>query len=652
MTMQEKDRKIKEYIINISNKLNAQYNNILSNDRIKRAIEMFSNSDKEYEEVIQEISTLVKSSVEEYIKYKKEIEKLESQIITVEKDNPYFGEVYKTYVIEVLEKFEEVQNNSKIVNKKEAFEKDVKDLLGKRNVEMNQLLYQQISDSSRIKYGQSELFLGAESLTYETVANLYSTFINDINIVSNDSEGKMFCTILNNQKIFNDDGSINPNIKYNFSLIEKTYDYAQKHGKQIKFHTFLWHNAVPENLKSEIDNVQEPSKKRNMVIAFLHDYSSKLSEFIKKKGYDLRQLEALNEIANDNLISPEVVSKLKQELITLENEAQYDTVQESINKRKQRISEINSILKDDPLRNSWWREIIGDDYYIEVFKILRSNFPNTELIYNEYNEMLPCKADRIVKIIDSLKMYEQSAEGKKYPNGIFDGIGLQGHVTDMHIDKNTGGKLKITEREILYGLGTIQKSCLSAGKKLYITESDCQNINKNGQSEKNNHVYIETAKKIANGYIVWGNSDRLTWSRMYHPISKENMNGHLINSNGVPKKEWNQLKNCFNSQIKKKVEQPKNQNNSLSAVREQKTISFTKRSESEVQVANQIKQKNMIIKQQKEQQKKLNKPKVKTLTKLNKDGNPSSGYINVIVLALIVSFVAGALSVLIYCIFK
>ena len=72
------------------------------------------------------------------------------------------------------------------------------------------------------------------------------------------------------------------------------------------------------------------------------------------------------------------------------------------NKRNQRISEINNILKNDPLRSSWWRDVIGDDYYIETFKILRDNFPGVELIYNEYNEMLPCKADRISKIIDSL----------------------------------------------------------------------------------------------------------------------------------------------------------------------------------------------------------------------------------------------------------
>ena len=62
----------------------------------------------------------------------------------------------------------------------------------------------------------------------------------------------------------------------------------------------------------------------------------------------------------------------------------------------------------------------------------------------------------------------------------------------------------------------------------------------------------------------------------------------------------------------------------------------------------------MVIKQQKEQQRSLDKPKVKTFTKSSNSGSnlSSSGYANVVTLALIVSFVAGALSMLVYYICK
>ena len=91
-----------------------------------------------------------------------------------------------------------------------------------------------------------------------------------------------------------------------------------------------------------------------MTLSFLRDYSSKLSAFIKEKGYDIRQIEALNEIASDNLISPEIINNLKKELLVLENESQNDTIQETIIKRNKRIIEIKEILKNDSLRSSWW----------------------------------------------------------------------------------------------------------------------------------------------------------------------------------------------------------------------------------------------------------------------------------------------------------
>ena len=81
-----------------------------------------------------------------------------------------------------------------------------------------------------------------------------------------------------------------------------------------------------------------------------------------------------------------------------------------------------------------------------------------------------------------------------------------------------------------------------------------------------------------------------------------------------------------------------------------KQESFAKRSQSEVKIANQIKNKNKIIKCQKEQQKQKNKPKVKTLTQSssNSSSTGSKGFANVITLSLIVSFVCGTLFMIVY----
>jgi hypothetical protein len=82
----------------------------------------------------------------------------------------------------------------------------------------------------------------------------------------------------------------------------------------------------------------------------------------------------------------------------------------------------------------------------------------------------------------------------------------------------------------------------------------------------------------------------------------------------------------------------------------QEAVGFDQRSQNEVAIANQIKEKNMAIKQQKEQQRGLDKPKVKTLTNPSSSvrSSSSSGYVNILTLALIAIFVAVALSLIIY----
>lgn len=47
--MGEKNKKISEYIVNISSRMNEQYNGIMNDEKIQRAIDMFSNSDLPYE---------------------------------------------------------------------------------------------------------------------------------------------------------------------------------------------------------------------------------------------------------------------------------------------------------------------------------------------------------------------------------------------------------------------------------------------------------------------------------------------------------------------------------------------------------------------------------------------------------------------------
>ena len=100
-------------------------------------------------------------------------------------------------------------------------------------------------------------------------------------------------------------------------------------------------------------------------------------------------------------------------------------------------------------------------------------------------------------------------------------------------------------------------------------------------------------------------------------------------------------------------EEFKKQNSSIKAEEttetlRNKTTGFDQRSESEIQIAEQIRIKNRAIAQQKQQQKQLEKPK--TLVKTNENSSlTSKGYINGVILSLIVS---GMLVMIIYFLFK
>lgn len=82
---------------------------------------------------------------------------------------------------------------------------------------------------------------------------------------------------------------------------------------------------------------------------------------------------------------------------------------------------------------------------------------------------------------------------------------------------------------------------------------------------------------------------------------------------------------------------------------DKKDTPFDQRSQGEVQVYQQIKAKNQIIKQQKAHQSQIEKPKTKVLTQPSSNSqNGNKGFANAIMLSLIVSFVCGALFMVVY----
>lgn len=184
------------------------------------------------------------------------------------------------------------------------------------------------------------------------------------------------------------------------------------------------------------------------------------------------------------------------------------------------------------------------------------------------------------------------------------------------------------------------------------------------------HQYSEHQGNVYNGVIpptklnisVIPNASMYIKTNQYSRETKE----HLLNpeSNLAILQNAEENKNRLVSSMASKVEKAKSEimskkketlsfrNETISQPSSpiSKNTNFAKRSENEIQVHQQIKQKNQMIKQQKAQKKQINKPKVKTLTQStqNSSSNGSKGFTNIITLSLIVSFVCGALFMIVY----
>lgn len=79
---------------------------------------------------------------------------------------------------------------------------------------------------------------------------------------------------------------------------------------------------------------------------------------------------------------------------------------------------VNEAFEDDgSLRNTPWRQILGDDYIQEVFAMADRYFPDAKLVYNDFNMYQPGKRDRVLRMLDDF-----DEAGVR-----IDAIGMQAH---------------------------------------------------------------------------------------------------------------------------------------------------------------------------------------------------------------------------------
>ena len=109
-------------------------------------------------------------------------------------------------------------------------------------------------------------------------------------------------------------------------------------------------------------------------------------------------------------------------------------------------------MEDGSMRDSKWKQTIGDDYLWQTFNIANQYAPESvDLYYNDYNEQF--KTETLVNFVNTLV--------DENGNYLIDGVGFQAHLyTSDDLDEYfqtvdalaaTGLKVEITELDVCLG---------------------------------------------------------------------------------------------------------------------------------------------------------------------------------------------------------
>ena len=168
-------------------------------------------------------------------------------------------------------------------------------------------------------------------------------------------------------------GRIHPaSDRYDFREADAIVDFARTHGKQIRGHTLVWHNQVPDWV-------------------FLDDDGCPVS-----RG--------------------ELMERMQSHIYTVMGRYRghidaWDVVNEAIEDRGSSY-----------LRQSKWLQIIGPDYVARAFEFAHAADPEAVLLYNDYNETNSVKRQKMIHLVQELQ--DQGVP--------IHGIGLQAHWSIYH----------------------------------------------------------------------------------------------------------------------------------------------------------------------------------------------------------------------------
>ncbi len=279
---------------------------------------------------------------------------------------------------------------------------------------------------------------------------------------------------------------------YHFEKSDKLVQYAKENNKLVRGHTLVWHTQNPDWL------FEGKMVSRDMLLKRMEDHISVTVDRYKDSIYCW---DVVNEIFPDG---------------------------------------------EGKLRDTRWKEIIGEDYVEKAFCYAHETNPKAKLFLNEYNCEEDIKLDLIIDYICQLKK-------KKIP---IDGVGVQGHYSIVYPDLEKVRKMfyRLAKLDLQIQITELDISMFafedhSCDKKAPSREM----IDAQARYYSKLFSIFREYKDVITGVTLWGAADDFTWLDDFPVIGRKNW-PLLFDEKLQPKKAFYAIADFRESQIRKMEE--------------------------------------------------------------------------------------------------
>lgn len=682
--MNQKNKMIEVYIANIANQVNSKYNGLIDDDKISRAIKMFSNSNEDFEtEIIPKINKLVQEVIDNYLEFKRQIEEMiksreaeqfdELAILDLNTDkNGVFlsqqqidllmitelqsKEQIKEYVETMCGQFPYKSVEDIIVNFESLQLEDAKRVLFKKYQEsiIDYISYLYMSDVEKAKVKLERLGITGQELeiclsqvsqgkineTFVYLGKKYGDdFIEKFNHSMNDDFDNVRSVSYDEMKSLSDliqrDESIDTIIMATGTFNNSMYsslngnDFDPYLTKKALMYCashdihMRYHTLFDQSRVEQLLNQGKGLKDHDQILAEMKLFVQKSMQYIKEYN---RQLSDGSMLINEVEIFNELVERNKDN-----KNIPYEMIWEKYFgiTPEELASCFDGIEKPT-----------GVEYMYNETTLTESPFKRQK-VEDTLNKIINAKPNLIDRFGDQMHLSDEDIMTKKGRDNLQETAQMVKRIEDKKIyvdDKEKHIKTECTEHDF------------------HFTKPFLENINIMQQNGQKVDLWQEKRKMqdyISKTYTSNGvNFERSTYWSLFgkndHNLVRANK--RIVEENKKREKEGKKDKPLIVTMSAGLIPEGKSFTNvkSLQSKKGEKIIdngsryqeSFVKNNQDETQVYYQTNN---------QESHQLNRPKVKTLTKNLNNGTPNNnGFINIIALSLIVGFVCVTLFMIVY----